>query len=1327
MARLKLSLFGPFLATVDDKPLMAFRTKAAQALLIYLTCEGGDAHRREHLMALLWPGLPQKSAQACLRQTLYLLKQAIPKVQVRCGGETVPLLLADRGSVQVNPEAEFELDVARFKSLLAGPLEGWPVAVSLYRGDFLADFYLPDSAPFEEWVLARREALRRRALDALGRLAGDALEGGEIEAAESYARRQIEVDDLRESGHRLLMQALALSGKRTEALAQYDALRLLLERELGAEPSAETAALYEDILAGETIGGEGFLPALKPTPTDLHSSFPLSGPAPPRPVFVSREAELARLMGFLETAVDGRGQLAFLAGDAGSGKSSLLAAFAKEASQAHEGLLVAWGAGNAFSGRGDPYLPFRDALNSLTGDIERAWTASKITTEQAWALWSVMPVAIQGLVDHAPDLLDNMVPLPPLLARAEAAFPVGHPTLLRLGERASKSAVAIELEQPQLFEQVVGLLHHLAGERPLLITLDDLQWADSGSIALLFHLGRRLAGGRILVLGAYRQDEVAAETGHPLRPLLDEFRRTFGDVWLDLNQAPGRAFVDAFIDSEANRLGEKFRETLNRRTEGHPLFTVELLRDMQERGDLVKDKTGAWTIGPSLDWDVLPARVEGAIEARIGRLEEELRDILTVAAVEGEAFTAQVVARVQEVQERRLLRILSRELQKRYKLVQEDQTEHVGRQVISRYRFVHHLFQRYLYNDLSAAERQLLHGEIGMILEALYESKSDEIVVQLARHFDEAGDSERAPGYLLAAGDRSRSLFAHQEAIGHYLRVLEHLRQLGDDERLARTWMRLGLTYHNAFDYRRSRQAYDEGFAVWQRIGVTLQESQAEATLRLWQANPESLDPPLIIDIRSAFWVGQLFSGLVEISDEMVVVPDVAQRWEIRDGGQTYIFYLREDAKWSDGQPVTAGDFILAWRRMLDPQTPGWLAKQLFEIKGAQAFHLGKLSDENQLGLRAPDDVTLIVDLEQPASYFLYLLAAEYTFPVPQHMVKKLGDHWAEPERIVTNGPFMITSWLPVKAARLARNPYYHGAYSGNVSQVEVSLIDPAELWEEAIDHYSRGDVDIMEATGFPDNAFRLARTRYGEHYVNVPTLATDGIVFNRRISPLDDIRVRRALTMVIDQAHYVRDLLQDQAAPALGGWIPPGLPGHSPDIGLPCDPATARRLMAEAGYPEGRGFPSLDMVWFDGPLPRKEGNYLARVWQEQLGITIQPVHVPFSEWNDLGKRLDLPAVYMICWFADFPDPDNFLRTGLPEIVRTNRRFFEKIEAARVLTDQHERLALYREADKILIEEALILPLRYTLRHFFVNPRVRKFPLTFYWKDFIVDPDRTED
>lgn len=721
--------------------------------------------------------------------------------------------------------------------------------------------------------------------------------------------------------------------------------------------------------------------------------------------------------------------------------------------------------------------------------------------------------------------------------------------------------------------------------------------------------------------------------------------------------------------------------------------------------------------------------MEGAIAARIGRLEEELRDILAVAAVEGEAFTAQVVARVQEIQERRLLRTLSRKLEKRHRLVRERSAVKIGRLLLSRYRFTHVLFQQYLYNDLGDVERRRLHGDIAAILEELYAGRTEDIAVQLARHFDEAGDNDKAASYLLAAGDRARSLYANQEAIVHYQRALDHLRQLGDDERLARTWMRLGLTYHNAFDYRRSRQAYDQGFAVWQRVGVATQEREAEATLSLWQRPPISLDPPVINDRWSSSWLNQLFSGLVEISDELVVVPDVARRWEIRDGGLTYIFHLREDAKWSDGQPVTAGDFILAWRRMLDPRTPDRFAERLFDVKGAQDFYLGRLSDENRLGLRAPDDITLIVELEQPASYFLHLLTLDYTFPIPQHVVKKLSDGWVESERIVTNGPFMITSWSLDKGVRLARNPFYHGTFGGNVSQVEVSLADVADLWEKAMDPYGRGDVDVLDASWLPGEKFRSVRARYGEHYVNVPTLATFGIVFNEKLPPFDDYRVRRALAMAIDQVHYVRDLLQDQATPALGGWIPDGVPGHSPDIGLPHDPAAARLLMAESGYPEGRGFPSLDMVWFDIdiPLMRKEGSYLSQVWQEQLGITIHPDYVPFNEWFDLMQHLDLPPIILYGWFADFPDPDDFLRAGLPGTIRTDRRIREINKAARVLTDQGRRLALYKEADKILMEEALVVPLIYSSGHFFISPRVRKFPLTLRWRDIIVDPDRAGD
>jgi len=161
--------------SLDDKPLKSFRTKAVQALLIYLLCQPEEAHRREFLMTLLWPGLPQKSAQASLRQTIYLLRQAIPDTKSRDGSNSVSFLISDRQTIQINPEVTFDLDVSTFETLLAGPVEGWAEAVALYGGDFLAGFYLPDSAPFEEWVLARREVLRRRVLAALEKLAGLAL------------------------------------------------------------------------------------------------------------------------------------------------------------------------------------------------------------------------------------------------------------------------------------------------------------------------------------------------------------------------------------------------------------------------------------------------------------------------------------------------------------------------------------------------------------------------------------------------------------------------------------------------------------------------------------------------------------------------------------------------------------------------------------------------------------------------------------------------------------------------------------------------------------------------------------------------------------------------------------------------------------------------------------------------------------------------------------------------------------------------------------------------------------------------------------------------
>ncbi|MFQ5858707.1 MAG: AAA family ATPase, partial [Anaerolineae bacterium] len=470
----------------------------------------------------------------------------------------------------------------------------------------------------------------------------------------------------------------------------------------------------------------------------------------------------------------------FVTGEAGSGKTALVTEFARRAQDTHAGLLVAVGQGDAQTGVGDPYLPFREILKQLAGDVEAKLAQGSITQENAGRLRDFLRVSGQALVDLGPDLIDIFVPGAGLATRA-GTFLAGKVGWLNKLEKLSarEAAGPGEVEQSHIFEQYTDVLKAMAAQRPLVLVLDDLQWADVASINLLFRLGRRIGEGHILIVGAYRPDDVALGRGgerHPLEPVLNELKRYHGDVWVDLGhveEAQGRQFVDAFLDTEPNRLGEGFRQAFFQHTEGHPLFTIELLRNLQERGDLVQDEEGRWIEGPVLDWGLLPTRVEGVIEERIGRLEEELREALRVASVEGEEFTAEVVARVQAVNERGLVRQLSGELDKQHRLVGARGIRRLGRRRLSLYRFQHNLFQKYLYNSLDEVERAYFHEDVGLVLEELYGEQTEEIAVQLARHFLEADRDDKALAYLMKAGDAAARVYANAEAVAHYTRALE--------------------------------------------------------------------------------------------------------------------------------------------------------------------------------------------------------------------------------------------------------------------------------------------------------------------------------------------------------------------------------------------------------------------------------------------------------------------------------------------------------------------------------------------------------------------------
>jgi predicted ATPase len=502
--------------------------------------------------------------------------------------------------------------------------------------------------------------------------------------------------------------------------------------------------------------------------------------------FVGRERELAELWGYLADALAWRGKICFVVGQAGSGKTALVRYFLHQALSAEPNLVVATGTCNAQTGISDPYLPFREAVAMLTDGEASQRAGGNVPSENTRRLQAVLARSIQVLVDAAPHLVGTFVPGGTLVGALGKAVVTKVGWMDRLDELAKQNAGATGTaetiaDQARIFEQYTAFVQQLSKTVPLILFLDDLQWADGASINLLFHLGRHLEDYPVLILGAYRPDDVALGRNggrHPLEPVVNELTRYQGDVTIDLDAISDeirRQFVAALLNVEPNCLSTPFQEALFQQTEGHALFTAELLQAMKEKGDLVRNGDGCWVEGPSLDWDVLPAKVEGVIEERIARLDDGLREILTVGSIEGEEFKAEVVAKVRDLAELETLRRLGDELERKHRLVSAHGMVQFGSLRLSLYRFWHSLFQQYLYDSLDEVERAYLHQDVGEVLEVLFSSQTQEVAAQLARHFEEAGVAGKAAAYRLQAGKKAHAVSANQEAAAHLTKGLELL------------------------------------------------------------------------------------------------------------------------------------------------------------------------------------------------------------------------------------------------------------------------------------------------------------------------------------------------------------------------------------------------------------------------------------------------------------------------------------------------------------------------------------------------------------------------
>jgi len=762
MEQLVIHFFGSMQLKRGECPLTNFGSNKVRALFAYLVVESGRPHQRRKLSALLWPEAPETTALSNLRYALSNLRKAIGDHAAQ-----PPYLVTSPQTIQFNDAVNVQVDVTRFEKACElarqNPLDFPSLlrAAELYQARFLAGFSIPDSIPFEEWMVLKRERYDRLAYQVLHRLANYYELIGDYERAIGFAQRQIELDPWREEVHRLMMRCLYFSGQRSAAIGQYEVCCQSLESDLGIEPNLDTQALFEAIRSNR-------LPA-PPSPP----AFFLRSPSlqQERPDFVDRQESLDHLHAALQRAMDGHGDLLLISGSAGQGKTALVKEFVQQALESHQNLAAAWGNSQAYFGSGDPFLPFREILEMLTGQVEHRWEAGTISHDHARRLWHLTAPCAQAVVEQGSGLIGTFLSGRTLLHRVSYVLREETPWLSRLTNIVEKEHEKQPLSRENLIQQYGRVLKEISHHARLLIFVDDLQWADQSSLDMFFHLARQLSSSRILLIGAFRPVEDpsgADDSSLFLADMVNELQLQMGDILIDLDERMDRGFIDAYLDKDPNLLGTDFREELFQYTRSHPLFTVEILLEMKRRGDLVKNNAGEWEASGDINWEHLPPRIEAAIKERLSHIPGELNDLLKIASVEGERFTAEVLADVQNIDEEQALTRIREELDRQFRLVHADSSRRIDGNRLTRYRFRHILFQKYLYTQLDAVERAELHERVGLALEEQCQQVLEEMYLPLAIHFELAGLTDKAIDYYDLAGKRAIEFSSYADAISHF-------------------------------------------------------------------------------------------------------------------------------------------------------------------------------------------------------------------------------------------------------------------------------------------------------------------------------------------------------------------------------------------------------------------------------------------------------------------------------------------------------------------------------------------------------------------------------
>ncbi len=481
-----------------------------------------------------------------------------------------------------------------------------------------------------------------------------------------------------------------------------------------------------------------------------------------------------------------------------------------------------------------------------------------------------------------------------------------------------------------------------------------------------------------------------------------------------------------------------------------------------------------------------------------------------------------------------------------------------------------------------------------------------------------------------------------------------------------------------------------------------------------WTAGGEvtTLDPGAMTALNDGRVAGALFEGLTVLDPaDLEPRPGVAERWEVSDDGLTYTFFLRPEAKWSDGRAVTADDFAYSWRRVLDPDTAAEYAYMLYPIRGAKAYYQAALDDPegadwSTVGIRVEGPHRLVVRLERPCAYFLDLVAFHTYLPVPRVVVETHEERWTFPDHIVSNGAYCLVSWEFRSRMRWKKNRHYWNADAVALERIETRVFEHPNT---ALLAYETGAVDLT--TTVPSLAIMplLEAQRAGrrDDVIYGPQVATYFYRFNCTVEPLTDPRVRRALALAIDRREIINRAARGGQQPACA-FVPPGIKGYEPADGLDEDIQEARRLLAEAGHPGGKGLGELAILVNKGHEHVPLAEVVQHQWRTHLGLNVRIEKVEWKVFLDLVHEMK----YQIArggWYGDYVDPNTFLDMfvtdgGNNETGWSNTRYDGLIAAAARETDPHRRMDILRRAERILLDEVPIMPIYYYTAAMLVRP-----------------------